>query len=214
MQEKYMTDERIYSAYEYCSKLYGNSDFFTMENCMMNKLVEFAWEMDNVEISFPKGLEIEAKHYCLQRNEDLNVCISNYKKKQIFHGEKEMIARTKSAFDSVKFLFKRKQHKDVIAKLKSEQRIGSPVAGRLRSRNNVNLLEGLPPKRRDRRTMVLPQNESSSEHLEIGPDNSHLENIDGDSNPKASQDTSTTSIYDDNDESQVKSSGYSYCTIL
>nr|CUU99084.1 hypothetical transcript [Hymenolepis microstoma] len=69
LREKYMTDGRIYLAYEYCSELHGNSDFFTMEKCMMNKLIEFAWEIDNVEISFPKGLESEAENYCSRKKE-------------------------------------------------------------------------------------------------------------------------------------------------
>lgn len=73
----------------------------------MDKLIELACEIDNVVISFPEGLESEAENHCIQKNEDFDACIYNYKKKKIFNGDKEMLVRPKSLLDSVKFLFRR-----------------------------------------------------------------------------------------------------------
>ncbi|VDL50133.1 unnamed protein product [Hymenolepis diminuta] len=109
-----------------------------------------------------------------------------------------------------------KHRKGVISKLKNEQPVGSPVARRLRSRNNIDLLDGLPTTHRSRKTIALPKhNEFSSQQQELDENGSQLEDIsEGDFAMNTSQNSSTASTYGDDSESQVRSLGYSYCTIL
>ncbi|KAM3181326.1 hypothetical protein ACTXT7_014587 [Hymenolepis weldensis] len=109
-----------------------------------------------------------------------------------------------------------KHRKGVISKLRNEQPVGSPVARRLRSRNNIDLLDGLPLTHRSRKTIVLPKNyESSNQPQELDRNSSQLEDIpEGDFTLNTSQNSSTASMYGEDSESQVQPLGYSYCTIL
>lgn len=94
--------------------------------------------------------------------------------------------------------------------------MGSPVARRLRSRNNIDLLDGLPLTHRGRKTIALPKNnESSNQQQELNGNGSQQEDIsEDDSTIDTSQNSSTASMYGDDSESQVQPFGYSYCTIL